>query len=64
VDTIAKIECLECKNAVLMKARRPSDGEASIFVIAVSILLPCGHFGSDVNRWAGFVAEIGFEAVV
>jgi DNA-directed RNA polymerase subunit RPC12/RpoP len=61
VETVARIECLECKTAVLMKARPPGAGEASILVLATNVKLPCGHDCSDVRRWAGFVAEVTFE---
>lgn len=62
MDQVARIECAKCKTAVVMKVRPPSDGEASIYVVATNVKLPCGHSGSDDKRWAGFVAEMGFEA--
>ena len=61
METAAKIECLKCKTSVLMKVRKPEDGEASIYVVATNVKLPCGHDGSDNKRWAGFVAELVFE---
>lgn len=62
METVAKIECAECKVSVLMKVRKPADGEASINVTATGIVMPCGHDASDPNRWSGNVAEVSFEA--
>jgi hypothetical protein len=61
MDTVATIECLKCKTSVLMKIRKPEDGEAAIFVVATNVKLPCGHNGSDDKRWAGFVTAMEFE---
>lgn len=61
METVATIECLKCKVSVVMKVREPETGEASIFVTATNVKLPCGHHGSDHKRWSGDVAEISFE---
>lgn len=60
MEAVANIECLKCKVSVTMEIRKPENGEASLFVTATNIKLPCGHEGSDKNRWSGNVAEIAF----